>query len=188
VALSIVTYSIDKKHETHYYDRFIDFLKHMQTNDLTGNASVTDVKGDRSLGPHEQEDKEIRIKRASLYEGRRPIKRGRSAPMRSLFSPPGPYGREMRITQWPLQFPPIPRDSFTSWGEVPWIPGNWKGWIAVIFATANTAQPSYSTMSLCPGNECSCAERWNSPVRSWAVSRHFIANPMVVVKQARSMP
>jgi 4-hydroxybutyryl-CoA dehydratase/vinylacetyl-CoA-Delta-isomerase len=62
VALSIVTYSIDKKHETHYYDRFIDFLKHMQTNDLTGNASVTDVKGDRSLGPHEQEDKDLYLR------------------------------------------------------------------------------------------------------------------------------
>ncbi len=51
VALSIVTHDLDRKYETHYNDRFIDFLKYMQTNDLTGNASVTDVKGDRSLGP-----------------------------------------------------------------------------------------------------------------------------------------
>jgi 4-hydroxybutyryl-CoA dehydratase/vinylacetyl-CoA-Delta-isomerase len=30
-----------------------------QKNDLTCNAGVTDVKGDRSLGPHEQEDKDM---------------------------------------------------------------------------------------------------------------------------------
>ncbi len=31
----------------------------MQKNDLTGNAGVTDVKGDRSLNPHEQVDKDM---------------------------------------------------------------------------------------------------------------------------------
>lgn len=31
----------------------------MQKNDLAGNASVTDVKGDRSLSPHEQADKDL---------------------------------------------------------------------------------------------------------------------------------
>ncbi len=61
-ALSIVTYNIDKKYETHYYDRFAEFLKYMQTNDLTGNAGVTDVKGDRSMGPHEQADKDLYLR------------------------------------------------------------------------------------------------------------------------------
>jgi len=61
-ALSIVSYSIDQKHGTHYYDRFVDFLKYMQKDDLTGNASVTDVKGDRSLSPHEQEDKDLYLR------------------------------------------------------------------------------------------------------------------------------
>ena len=60
--LSIVTYDIDKKYGTHYCDRFVDFLKHVQKNDLTGNASVTDVKGDRSLGPHEQPDKDMYLR------------------------------------------------------------------------------------------------------------------------------
>jgi 4-hydroxybutyryl-CoA dehydratase / vinylacetyl-CoA-Delta-isomerase len=58
-ALSIVTYDVDKKYGTQYYPRFLEFLKHMQTNDFTGNASVTDVKGDRSLAPHEQPDKDL---------------------------------------------------------------------------------------------------------------------------------
>lgn len=61
-ALSIVTYDIDKKYGTHYYDRFMEFLKYMQKNDLTANASVTDVKGDRSLGPHEQPDRDMYLR------------------------------------------------------------------------------------------------------------------------------
>jgi 4-hydroxybutyryl-CoA dehydratase / vinylacetyl-CoA-Delta-isomerase len=60
--LSIVTYDMDKKYGTHYYDRFTEFLKYMQLKDLTGNASVTDVKGDRSLSPHEQEDKDMYLR------------------------------------------------------------------------------------------------------------------------------
>jgi 4-hydroxybutyryl-CoA dehydratase/vinylacetyl-CoA-Delta-isomerase len=57
--LSIVTYDIDKKYGTQYYARFMDFLKYMQANDFTGNAAVTDVKGDRNLSPHEQPDKDM---------------------------------------------------------------------------------------------------------------------------------
>ncbi len=58
-SLSIVTYDIDKKYGTSYNKNFTEFLKHMQKNDLTGNAGVTDVKGDRSLGPSEQVDKDM---------------------------------------------------------------------------------------------------------------------------------
>ncbi len=60
--LSIVTYDIDKKYGTRYYDRFMDFLKYMQANDLTANAGVTDVKGDRNLNPHEQIDKDMYLR------------------------------------------------------------------------------------------------------------------------------
>ncbi|MDR2017798.1 MAG: 4-hydroxybutyryl-CoA dehydratase [Syntrophobacterales bacterium] len=58
-SLSIVTYDIDKKYGTSYHKNFTEFLKYMQKNDLTGNAGVTDVKGDRSLNPHEQPDKDM---------------------------------------------------------------------------------------------------------------------------------
>jgi 4-hydroxybutyryl-CoA dehydratase/vinylacetyl-CoA-Delta-isomerase len=61
-ALSIVTYDTDKKYGTPYYQRFLEFLKHMQRNDFTANASVTDVKGDRSLSPHEQADKDLYLR------------------------------------------------------------------------------------------------------------------------------
>ena len=57
--LSIVTYDIDQKYGTNYNKNFIEFLKYMQKNDLTANAGVTDVKGDRSLSPSEQVDKDM---------------------------------------------------------------------------------------------------------------------------------
>jgi 4-hydroxybutyryl-CoA dehydratase / vinylacetyl-CoA-Delta-isomerase len=61
-ALSIVTYDIDKKYGTPYHGRFTDFLKYVQANDLTGNAAVTDVKGDRNLSPHEQPDQDVYLR------------------------------------------------------------------------------------------------------------------------------
>ncbi len=57
--LAIVTFDIDQKYGTNYGKNFTEFLKYMQKNDLTANAGVTDVKGDRSLGPKEQEDKDM---------------------------------------------------------------------------------------------------------------------------------
>lgn len=58
-ALSIVAYNIDQKYSTGYQDRVVEFVKYMQTNDYTGNAGVTDVKGDRSLPPKDQPDKDV---------------------------------------------------------------------------------------------------------------------------------
>ena len=58
-ALSIVTFDIDQKYQTEYYSRFIEFLKYIQKNDLTANAGVTDVKGDRSLSPKDQPDPDV---------------------------------------------------------------------------------------------------------------------------------
>jgi len=57
--LSIVTYDIDKKYGTGYNKRFLEFLKNVQKNDLAANAAVTDVKGDRSLGPKQQADPDM---------------------------------------------------------------------------------------------------------------------------------
>lgn len=58
-ALAIATYDCDKKYGTEYNKRFVKFLKYMQKNDFTANAAVTDVKGDRNLGPKEQPDKDV---------------------------------------------------------------------------------------------------------------------------------
>jgi len=60
--LSIVCYDIDKKYGTHYHDNFKTFLKYVQENDLTCNAGVTDVKGDRSKGPKDQDDQDMYLR------------------------------------------------------------------------------------------------------------------------------
>ncbi len=61
-ALAVVTYNVDQKYNTEYFPRFQEFLKYMQKNDFTANAGVTDVKGDRSLAPHEQVDKDMFVR------------------------------------------------------------------------------------------------------------------------------
>jgi len=54
--LSIVTYDIDKKYGTKYYERFLKYLRHVQDEDLVCCGAMTDAKGDRSLRPAEQAD------------------------------------------------------------------------------------------------------------------------------------
>ncbi len=58
-ALSIVTYDIDEKNGTEYYQRFMKYLEYVQENDLTCDGAMTDPKGDRSLPPHKQEDPDL---------------------------------------------------------------------------------------------------------------------------------
>ena len=55
-ALSIVTYDIDEKNGTDYYQRFMKYLHYVQENDLTCDGAMTDPKGDRSRGPSDQPD------------------------------------------------------------------------------------------------------------------------------------
>jgi aromatic ring hydroxylase len=59
--LSIVTYEIDKKYKTNYYERFINWLKYVQKEDLCIACAMTDVKGDRSLRPSQQPDKDMYV-------------------------------------------------------------------------------------------------------------------------------
>jgi len=53
-----ITYDLDQTHGTEYHQRFIDFLKYVQSNDLVTAACMTDTKGDRSLSPSQQADKD----------------------------------------------------------------------------------------------------------------------------------
>ncbi len=55
-AVGIETYNCDQKYKTDYHSRLTDFVKNMQKNDFTVFSGVTDVKGDRSLRPSQQED------------------------------------------------------------------------------------------------------------------------------------
>ena len=57
--LYVGTYQIDKsnKGETHYHERFLEYLKYIQNNDISPAGAVTDAKGDRSRFPHQQTEK-----------------------------------------------------------------------------------------------------------------------------------
>ena len=53
-----ITYDMDQASGTRYHGCFIDFLRYIQTNDLVTAACMTDPKGDRSLSPSKQADKD----------------------------------------------------------------------------------------------------------------------------------
>ena len=58
-AIYVTTKEIDDKYGTEYHERFKKYLAWYQDNDLVGNAGQTDVKGDRSKRPSEQEDPDL---------------------------------------------------------------------------------------------------------------------------------
>ena len=60
--LSIVTYDADKKYGTKYNERFKNFLKRVQKEDLSLNCAQTDVKGNRPSRPHEQKDPDLYLR------------------------------------------------------------------------------------------------------------------------------
>ncbi|MGC1403089.1 MAG: 4-hydroxyphenylacetate 3-hydroxylase N-terminal domain-containing protein [Thermodesulfobacteriota bacterium] len=51
-----VTYEIDQKYGTHYFERFKKWLTYIQEENLMVVGAMTDPKGDRSKGPTEQFD------------------------------------------------------------------------------------------------------------------------------------
>jgi 4-hydroxybutyryl-CoA dehydratase/vinylacetyl-CoA-Delta-isomerase len=67
-ALSIVTYDMDKKLGTEYHDRFIEYLKYVQREDLVCDGAMTDPKGDRGLRPSEQEDPDLYLHLVEVRE------------------------------------------------------------------------------------------------------------------------
>ena len=54
-----ITYDIDKKHGTPYHERYVNFLKKAQQNNLIVGAGMTDPKGDRSKRPSDQADPDL---------------------------------------------------------------------------------------------------------------------------------
>jgi 4-hydroxybutyryl-CoA dehydratase/vinylacetyl-CoA-Delta-isomerase len=61
-ALSIVTFEMDQKLGTEYHQRFVEYLKHVQQNDLMCCGAMTDPKGDRSLRPSQQADPDLYLR------------------------------------------------------------------------------------------------------------------------------
>ena len=58
-ALHSTTFEIDEKHSTKYHERLLEFIKMVQHENLVIGGAMTDVKGDRSLAPSEQEDPDL---------------------------------------------------------------------------------------------------------------------------------
>ena len=61
-ALHSVTFEIDEENKTHYHSNFVEFLTEMHKYNLIVGGAMTDVKGDRSKLPHEQEDEDLYLR------------------------------------------------------------------------------------------------------------------------------
>jgi 4-hydroxybutyryl-CoA dehydratase/vinylacetyl-CoA-Delta-isomerase len=61
-ALEVITARMDNDLGTNYNDRFRCYLHHIQEEDLVVDGAMTDPKGDRSLSPSEQEDRDLFVR------------------------------------------------------------------------------------------------------------------------------
>lgn len=61
-ALSIITHRAETMTGRPYHQRWLDYLKFWQKNDIVGTCAQTDVKGDRSLRPHQQADPDLYVR------------------------------------------------------------------------------------------------------------------------------
>ncbi len=57
--LHSITYDIDQKHGTQYHQRYLDFMRNAQRNNIIIGAGMTDPKGDRSKRPADQADPDL---------------------------------------------------------------------------------------------------------------------------------
>jgi len=61
-SLYSVTHDVDAAHGTDYHDRFAAWLAEVQRLNLVVGGAMTDVKGDRSRGPSQQEDPDLFVR------------------------------------------------------------------------------------------------------------------------------
>jgi len=61
-ALYSVAFEVDQKHGTGYLERFKNWLRRVEENDLAVSGAMTDVKGDRSKRPSEQDDPDMYVR------------------------------------------------------------------------------------------------------------------------------
>ena len=58
-SLYSTTFEIDEQYKTEYHERLKAFISEIQKQNLVIGGAMTDVKGDRSLAPHEQADPDL---------------------------------------------------------------------------------------------------------------------------------
>src|SRR4030042_6781519 len=61
-ALSVITYQCDQTHGTEYHQRFLEYLKYFQQNDIVGCCAHTAVKGHRMRRPAQQTDPDMYLR------------------------------------------------------------------------------------------------------------------------------
>ena len=61
-SLLMATYEVDRAHGTEYHERVLEYVKRFQREQLLTAAAVTDVKGDRSLRPADQDDPDLYLR------------------------------------------------------------------------------------------------------------------------------
>jgi 4-hydroxybutyryl-CoA dehydratase/vinylacetyl-CoA-Delta-isomerase len=61
-SLYSTTFEIDEKYQSVYHARLKDFISEVQRKNLVIGGAMTDVKGDRSLAPHEQADPDLFVR------------------------------------------------------------------------------------------------------------------------------
>jgi 4-hydroxyphenylacetate 3-monooxygenase/4-hydroxybutyryl-CoA dehydratase/vinylacetyl-CoA-Delta-isomerase len=59
--LCVISKELDEKYNTDYHQRFQEYLKYFQKNDITSALAQTDVKGDRLKRPAEQDDPDMYV-------------------------------------------------------------------------------------------------------------------------------
>ncbi|MDO4712086.1 MAG: 4-hydroxyphenylacetate 3-hydroxylase family protein [Peptostreptococcaceae bacterium] len=67
-AIYSTTYEMDKEYGTNYHERFLEYVKFAQTNDLVIDGAMTDPKGDRGLSPSKQEDPDLYLRVVEVRE------------------------------------------------------------------------------------------------------------------------
>ena len=60
-SLFSVTYEIDEKYNSSYHQKFKEFIVMVQNGGFVIGGAMTDVKGDRSLAPHQQNDPDLYV-------------------------------------------------------------------------------------------------------------------------------
>ena len=61
-ALSAITHEMEAELNIEYHQRFLNFLRIVQDEDLVFDAAMTDPKGDRSLPPSKQVDPDMYLR------------------------------------------------------------------------------------------------------------------------------
>ena len=61
-ALMVATIDVDSRNGTNYHERVVDYVRRFQREQLMAAAAVTDVKGDRSKRPAEQDDPDMYLR------------------------------------------------------------------------------------------------------------------------------